>query len=166
MVSTSDAGTSRAGRLLDELAALVLPVVMPVVRRLPTVVLALATALTAVGVLVLVAATLNDAAIERNPEVATAEVLPGSDFSRTLVRFTTAAGETVVPEEGVFYPRGLRPGQIVRVEYAADDPDLVRVLGRDASVGVVPIALMTVVVWVVALPLYWRLRHGRWRWRR
>jgi len=153
-------GTRRA---LDEVAALVLPVVMPVVRRLPTVVIGLATMLTVLGGLVLIGAARDDAAITERSAVTTAEVLEGSGFSRTLVRFTTVDGQVVVPEFGVFYPVGLQPGDVVAVEYDTADPDRVRVLGRDASLGFLPILLGAVAVWTVALPLAWWLRRRQRR---
>jgi hypothetical protein len=158
------ASPAAAGRrLLDELAALLLPVVMPVVRRLPALILVLGAVITVMGVLTLVAAHRDDAKIEAHRAVATAEVQPGSDFSRTLITFTTANGETVSPERGVFYPRGLRPGQIVGVEYDSTHPERVRVLGRDASVGTLPIVALLVVLWAVALPIAFTLRGRQLR---
>lgn len=163
MSGPAAAGPSAKGRLLDELAGLLLPVVMPVVRRLPAIILVLTGLVSLVGVLVLVGAARDDAAIEANPAVTSAEVLPGSDFGRTLVRFTTENGETVVPEDGVFYPRGLRPGQSVWVEYDTTDPDRARVAGRDASVGYLPIGLLIVAVCGVALPIAFALRGRQLR---
>jgi hypothetical protein len=161
--SPAATGPGTTGRLLDELSGLLLPVVMPVVRRLPAIILILTGLVSLMGVLVVVGASRDDAAIEAHPAVATAEVLPGSDYSRTLIRFTTKNGETVVPEKGVFYPRGLEPGQIVRVEYDTTHPDLVRVLGRNASVGYVPIGLMICGVCAVALPIAFTLRGRQLR---
>jgi hypothetical protein len=158
MTTVSGAPPSATGRLLDELAGLLLPVVMPLVRRLPAMILVLAGLITLMGVLTLVGAHRDDAQIQAHSAVATAEVLPGSDFSRTLITFTTATGETVSPERGVFYPRGLQPGQIVRVEYDSTHPDRVRVLGRNASVGSLPIGIMLLVTWAVALPVGFSLR--------
>ena len=146
------------GRLIDELAALVVPVVMPVVRRLPAVILVVLALFTTVCVVTLWGAARDDAAIEAHSAVATAEVLPGSGFSRTLIRFTTADGQLVLPERGVFYPDGLQPGQIVRVEYDYTQPDRVRVLDRDASVGWLPIGLMLFGAWVTLMPLAFWLR--------
>ncbi len=150
-------------RLLDEVAALVLPVVMPVVRRLPAVVIGLAATATLLGVLALIGAARDDALISEHSAVTTAEVLEGSGLSRTLVRFTTADGQAVVPEFGVFYPVGLQPGDVVRVEYDATDPDRVRVFGRSAGLGVLPILLGTAALWVIALPLAWWLRRRQLR---
>ncbi|MCW2632511.1 MAG: hypothetical protein JWR88_1473 [Pseudonocardia sp.] len=150
-------------RLLDELAALVLPVVMPVVRRLPWVVIGIATMASVLGALVLVGAARDDALISEHSAITTAEVLEGSGFSRTLVRFTTQDGQAVVPEFGVFYPGGLQPGSFVRVEYDTTDSDRVRVFGRTASLGVLPILFGATVVWVLALPLAWWLRRRQAR---
>jgi hypothetical protein len=157
------ANAGSTGRLLDEAAGLLVPVVMPLVRRLPAMILVLAALCTVMGVLTLVGASRDDAAIDAHSAVATAQVLPGSNFSRTLITFTTQGGDTVTPEHGVFYPRGLQPGQIVRVEYDARHPDLVRVLGRDASVGYLPIALMLIVLWAIALPVAFTLRGRQLR---
>jgi len=148
-------------RLLDELEALVLPVVMPIVRRLPWVVIGIATMATVLGALVLIGAARDDALINEHSAVTTAEVLEGSGFSRTLVRFTTQDGQAVVPEFGVFYPGGLEPGDFVRVEYDTTDPDRVRVLGRTASLGVLPILFGVTLVWALALPLAWWLQRRK-----
>lgn len=126
-------------------------------------ILVLGALFTVMGVLVLLGASRDDAEIEAHPAVATAEVLPGSDFSRTLVRFTTRGGDTITPEKGVAYPRGLEPGQIVRVEYDSTHPERVRVLGRNASVGELPITLMILAMWAVALPLAFFLRDRQLR---
>lgn len=157
------ASPGSTGRLLDEAAGLLVPVVMPLMRRLPAMILILAALCTVMGILALVGASRDDSAIDRHSQLATAQVLPGSNFSRTLITFTTQSGDTVTPEHGVFYPRGLQPGQIVRVEYDGTHPDRVRVLGRTASVGYLPIALMLVALWAVALPVAFTLRTKQLR---
>ena len=165
-VSSTGSGTAAgqpSGRLVDEAAGLLVPVVMPVIRRLPAMILVLGALCTVMGVLALVGASRDDSEITKHSAVATAQVLPGSNFSRTLVTFTTQDGGTVTPEHGVFYPRGLQPGQIVRVEYDTEHPDLVRVLGRSASVGYLPITLMIVGLWAVALPVAFHLRGKQLR---
>ncbi|HEY2203802.1 MAG TPA: DUF3592 domain-containing protein [Pseudonocardia sp.] len=161
-VQTGGAPRGR-GRLLDEAAGLSLPVVMPLIRRLPAMILVLGGLITLMGVLVMVGAHKDDLAIDRHVGVATAEVLPGSSFNRTLIRYATEDGASVLPENGVFYPRDLQPGQIVRVEYDRADPDRVRVLGRTASVGWLPLSLMVVGTWVVLLPLAFTLRGRQLR---
>jgi hypothetical protein len=93
--------------------------------------------------------------------VATAEVLDGSSFSRTLVRFPLANGQAVVPERGVQYPRGLRAGETVAVEYDLSDPDRVRVAGRSVVDRVGVMLLGVAGVWVVLGPLALWLRRRR-----
>lgn len=148
-------------RAVDELAALVRPGVRVVGRRLPEIVAGLAVLVTVLAVLAVTGAALDDRAIAANPAVAQAEVLGGSTFARTLVRFTVANGEAVVPEHGVFYPRGLREGERIAVEYDVTEPDLVRVVGRSALETSVPLLLGVVVMWAVLVPLALWLRRRR-----
>jgi hypothetical protein len=145
--ASPDAAARTRGSLLDEFAIL----------------LVLASFITLIAVLVMVGAHRDDLAIDRHTGVATAEVLTGSGLSRTLVRFTTDDGRIVVPEKGVFYPRGLRPGQILRVEYDRTDPDRVRVLGRTAAVGLVPISLGILGTWAMLGPTAFALRGRQLR---
>jgi hypothetical protein len=147
-------------RAVDEIAALVLPVVRAVVRYLPEILAGLAVLSTVLAGLALAGAVIDDRKIDANPAVAEADVLRGSSFSRTLVLFTVANGEAVVPDHGVFYPRGLEDGQKIAVEYDVTKPSLVRVAGRSAVDGVIPLGLGVVVTWAVLGPL------TVWLWRR
>lgn len=133
------------------------------VRRLPEIVVAVAALLTVVACCTLIGAAANDRAITRSPGIAQAEVLDGSSSGRALVRFRTATGETVVPEHGVFYPRGLRVGDSVAVEYAVDDPDLVRVAGRSFVDGLPALAAAVLIGWLLLTPLALWLRRRRRR---
>lgn len=149
-------------RAIDELAVLVRPLVRAVAGRLPEIVAGLAVLATLLSGLALAAAVLDDRAIAANPAVAEAEVLEGSTFARTLVRFTVASGEAVVPERGVSYPRGLSAGTEVAVEYDVTDPDVVRVAGRSALDAVGPLLLGVLAVWAVLGPLaLWLFRRRR-----
>lgn len=148
---------------VDELAATVRPAVAQVRRRAPEIVLGIAVLVTVLSGLALVGSALDDAAIDRNPATAQAEVLEGSTFLRTLVRFTIANGQAVVPERGVFHPRGLSPGQVVAVEYDVTDPELVRVAGRSTASGSWPLIVTVVLTWVVLAPLSVWLRRRRAR---
>jgi hypothetical protein len=154
------AGT-QGTRAVDELASLVRPVGQFIARRASEIVTVVAVLVTALGVIALVGAAVDDRAIADNRAVAQAEVLEGSTFARTLVRFTVANGEAVVPELGVFYPRGLEPGDSVAVEYDVTNPDLVRVVGRSALDGVLPLTLGLVAVWGALGPLAIWLRRRR-----
>jgi hypothetical protein len=157
---TTGSGTTRT-RAADELASLVRPLVRAVAGRLPEIVAGIAVLTTVLAVLAVAGAAVDDRAIAANPAVAEAEVLDGSTFARTLVRFTVANGEAVVPELGVFYPRGLQVGESVAVEYDVTDPELVRVAGRSALDGVLPMLLGVAVVWAVLTPLAHWLRRRR-----
>jgi hypothetical protein len=157
---TTGTGTGRT-RAVDELASLLQPIGRAVSRRRAEIVAAIAVLVTVLAALALVGAAIDDRAISGNPAVAEAEVLEGSTFVRTLVRFTVANGEAVVPEGGVFYPRGLQVGESVAVEYDVTNPDLVRVYGRSALDGVLPLAGGVAVVWAVLLPLALWLRRRR-----
>jgi hypothetical protein len=137
-----------------ELVETVAPALRAVRRRVPEVVFGIGLVITGLATL---------AAIDANRGVATAEVLEGSSFSRTLVRFTVAGGQAVVPERGVQYPRGLEPGDTVAVEYDLSDPEQVRVAGRSAIDGIVPTLLGLAAVWTVLGPLALWLRRRRTR---
>jgi len=80
----------------------------------------------------------------------------GPDTARTV-----AGGQSVVPERGVQYPRGLATGDTVTVEYDLSDPEQVRVAGRSVLDGVVPTLLGVAAVWAVLGPLALWLRRRR-----
>ncbi len=154
--------TSRTnGGVIGELRVLVTPVGRAMSRRLPEIVAGLAVLVTVLAGFALVGAALDDRAIAANPALAQADVLEGSTFTRTLVRFTVANGESVVPEGGVFYPRGLAPGSTVAVEYDVTAPDLVRVAGRSAVDGLLPLGATVLLTWLALGPLAWWLRRRR-----
>lgn len=121
-------------------------------------VLVLAGLVTALVLLSLAGAARDDATIGASTGQATAEVLSTSG-SRTVVRFATPDGEVYTPQQGVAYPSGLVAGQLVRVEYATADPALVRVAGRSWVVGLPAAVLVVGLVWALAAPLAWWLRH-------
>lgn len=120
-------------------------------RRLGAALLAGAAVLTLTCVLALLGAWRDDAAIDARTGRVTAEVV-SSTFGRTIIRFATPDGVVHSPQRGVLYPRGLEPGQLVRVEYDAANPDLVRVADRGFELGVLPIALTVIGIWVVFTP--------------
>jgi len=148
-------------RAIDELASLLRPVGVVLSRRLAEIVLGLAVLITVLSVFAIAGAAVDDRAIAANPATAQADVLEGSSFTRTLVRFTVANGEVWVPERGVFYPRGLQVGSTIAVEYDVTDPDLVRVAGRSALGSMVPLLLSTLAGWLVLGPLALWIRRRR-----
>ncbi|WP_300007355.1 DUF3592 domain-containing protein [Pseudonocardia sp.] len=152
---------STGTRAFDEVAAAVRPAAAVLRRRLPELVLGLAVLVTVLAGLALAGSAIDDAAIDDDLATARAEVLDGSTFFRTLVRFTMDNGQTVVPENGVFHPRGVDPGQLVQVEYSASDPELVRVAGRSTVGGAAPLLVGVACTWVLLGPLALWLRRRR-----
>lgn len=137
--------------------------VRPAARKAPEIVVAVGLVISVLLGLVLVAAARNDAHIDASISGAVGEVLEGGSGPHVYVRFTTGEGAVLTPEDGVFYPRGLEPGQLVRVEYDRTDPELVRVAGRTWTEGLVPVALGLLVLWAVVGPGAWALGRARRR---
>ena len=146
-------------RVTDELADLVGPAARAISRTRAQIVLGAAVVITLLCTFALAGAAIDDGRITANEGVAQAEVLDGSTFFRTLVRFTVANGDVVVPELGVSYPRGLTPGTSIAVEYDVTDSDRVRVAGRSALESAGPLATVVVVTWLVLFPVARRMRR-------
>ncbi len=121
-----------------------------------------ATAISALAVLLVLAAWRDDMLIASDKGVASAEVLSAGRL-RSAVTFVTPDGVTRNPRLGVLYPTKLTAGERINVEYSLSDPELVRVAGRDARVAIVPALSVIVVVWLIALPTVWLLRRLRRR---
>lgn len=149
------------GELIDATRITVRAVTGWLRRRLPECVVGAAVLVTLLVVLAFAGSLLDDRTIAADRVITTAEVLDGSSFSRTLVRFTLADGQAVVPERGVLYPRGLTPGTTLLVEYSAAEPEVVRVAGRTAFDRIGPLAGVVGVTWLVLGPLAWWLRDRR-----
>ncbi|WP_067674611.1 DUF3592 domain-containing protein [Nocardia miyunensis] len=131
-------------------------------RRIRIGVLIAATAISALAVLLVLAAWRDDMLIASDKGVASAEVLSAGRL-RSAVTFVTPDGVTRNPRLGVLYPTKLTAGERINVEYSLSDPELVRVAGRDARVAIVPALSVIVVVWLIALPTVWLLRRLRRR---
>ncbi|PTR31306.1 hypothetical protein C8K36_101333 [Rhodococcus sp. OK519] len=129
-----------------------------VARRAAVAVVVVATGISVLAVLLVLAAWRNDRTIESDMGTATAEVLSAGSL-RSAVSFVTPDGVTHNPKLGVLYPTNLTAGQRIDVEYARNEPDLVRVAGRDASVAIVPAGSVIVVTWFLALPVLLVLRR-------
>jgi len=127
-------------------------------RVLGTALLVLAAVLTFLCAMVLIGAWRDDVAISTHTGKASAEVVSVS-FARTIIRFTTPDGAVHSPRTGVLYPRGLEPGQLVRIEYDVRNPDLARVAERDVSLGLIPALITAVAGWLVLAPLGLWLRR-------
>ncbi len=145
--------------MIDEVKDLVGPAARAISRTRAQIVLGVAVVITLLCGFALAGAAVDDAKITANQAVARAEVLEGSTFFRTLVRFPLPNGDVAVPELGVAYPRGLTPGTFVTVEYDVTDAVHVRVAGRTALGASAPLLVVIVVTWVLALPLARRMRR-------
>lgn len=91
----------------------------------------------------------NDRQIERHMGVAAAEVLDAGP-RRSTIEFVTPDRRTYRPELGVLYPSELETGMRIYVEYDKNNPDLVRVQDRNASLAIIPAGSIAVVGWLVA----------------
>lgn len=125
---------------------------------LGTVLLVVPAVISFLALMLLIGAWRDDVAIESHLGKATAEVVSVS-YGRTIIRFATADGAVHSPPKGVLYPRGVEPGQLVRIEYDTRNPDLARIAERGVSDGVVKILATAVGVWVLAVPGWWLRRR-------
>ncbi|MEV0296799.1 DUF3592 domain-containing protein [Nocardia sp. NPDC050710] len=130
-------------------------------RRVKIGVITAATVVSVLMALLVLAAWRNDYLISSDKGVTTAEVLSAGRL-RSAVIYVTPDGETHNPKVGVLYPTNLTAGERINVEYNREDPDLVRVAGRDVRVAILPALSVIVVAWLLALPTLWILvRVGR-----
>src|SRR5262245_66339817 len=81
--------------------------------------------------------------------VAEANVLSAGP-RRSTIEFVTPDRVTYRPELGVLYPSELDTGMRIYVEYDKNDPDLVRVQHRNASLAIIPAGSIAVVGWLIA----------------
>ena len=162
MTSPNGSSADRPGpdSPLAELVETVVPALRLIRRRAAEIVVGVAVVVTALAALALTGAAVDDAAIDADRGVATAEVLDVSS-SRTLIRFPGPDGQAVVPERGVQYPRGLATGDAITVEYSLSDPEQVRVAGRSVVDGILPMLLGVAAVWAVLGPVALWLRRRR-----
>ncbi|NKY54250.1 DUF3592 domain-containing protein [Nocardia vermiculata] len=127
-------------------------------RRTRITLVVIATAVSVLAVLLVLAAWRDDMLISSDKGVTSAEVLSAGRL-RSAVTYVTPDGVTHNPKVGVLYPTKLTAGERINVEYSRSDPELVRVAGRDARVAIIPALSVIVVVWAVALPVLWALRR-------
>lgn len=118
--------------------------------------------LSALIVLLVLAAWRNDYLISSDKGVTAAEVLSAGRL-RSAVIYVTPDGKTHNPKVGVLYPTNLTAGERINVEYNRKDPDLVRVAGRDVRVAIQPALSVILVVWAIALPTMWLLLRAQRR---
>jgi hypothetical protein len=118
-----------------------------IIRRLRIAVVIVGCLVTLQSVLLVLGAWRNDHQIEGNMGVAAAEVLDAGP-RRSTIEFVTPDRVTYRPELGVLYPSELDTGMRIYVEYDKDNPDLVRVQDRNASLAIIPAASIAIVGWM------------------
>lgn len=121
-----------------------------VFRRIRIGIVLLACLVTLQSLLMVVGAWRNDRQIERHMGVAAAEVLSAGP-RRSTIEFVTPDRVTYRPELGVLYPSELETGMRIYVEYDMNNPDLVRVRDRNASLAIIPAGSIAVVGWLIAV---------------
>lgn len=92
---------------------------------------------------------LNDRSIEAHPGRALAQVVSVGSY-RTTVDYQDEDGIYHSPSTGLLYPTGLGEGQKVWVNYSTDDPDLVKVEGRQWTLSIIPALSVGAVASVIA----------------
>ena len=120
-----------------------------VFRRIRIGIVVLACLVTLQSILLVFGAWRNDRQIERHMGVAEATVLDAGP-RRSTIEFVTPDRITYRPELGVLYPSELENGMRIYVEYDINNPDLVRVQHRNASLAIIPAGSIAVVGWLVA----------------
>ena len=120
-----------------------------VFRRIRIGLIVAACLVTLQSVLLVFGAWRNDRQIERHMGVAEANVLNAGP-RRSTIEFVTRDRVTYRPELGVLYPSELENGMRIYVEYDKNNPDLVRVQHRNASLAIIPAGSIAVVGWLVA----------------
>ncbi|MBO0679180.1 DUF3592 domain-containing protein [Mycolicibacterium sp. S2-37] len=123
--------------------------VQRIIRRIRIGVVIVALLVTLQSVLMVVGAWRDDRQIERNMGVAEANVLSAGP-RRSTIEFVTPDRITYRPELGVLYPSELETGMRIYVEYDRNNPDLVRVQDRNASLAIIPAGSIAVVGWLIA----------------
>ena len=120
-----------------------------VYRRIRIGIIIAACLVTLQSVLLVFGAWRNDRQIERHMGVAEANVLNAGP-RRSTIEFVTPDRVTYRPELGVLYPSELENGMRIYVEYDTNNPDLVRVQDRNASLAIIPAGSIAVVGWLIA----------------
>ena len=120
-----------------------------ILRRLRIGIVIAACLVTLQSVLLVLGAWRNDRQIERHMGVAEANVLSAGP-RRSTIEFVTPDRTTYRPELGVLYPSELDTGMRIYVEYDKNNPDLVRVQDRNASLAIIPAGSIAMVAWLVA----------------
>ena len=103
---------------------------------------------------------INDQKINDDPQRALGTIT-GVDWMRTAVEYQDAEGIYYQPSTGLLYPTGLAPGQQVWVTYAGDNPELVKVEGREWTLSIIPAISVAVVSSLIAGGVWWLVNYRK-----
>lgn len=129
-------------------------------RRLQQLILGLYAAALLLAAAMVLGPAMNDAAIARDPGRGIATVT-SVDRWRATVQYQDEDGRLHTPRSGVLYPTGLREGQRVWVTYAKDNPQLVKVEGRDWRLALLPAGSVALVASLVAVGAWLVVKNSR-----
>lgn len=129
-------------------------------RRVNQLIVALYAAALLAAVAMVVGPFLNDMKISANPQRSMGTIT-GVDWMRTAVEYQDADGIYYQPSSGLLYPTGLAEGQQVWVIYAGDNPELVKVEGREWTLAIIPALSVAVVASLIAGGTWWLANRRR-----
>ncbi|WKD60273.1 hypothetical protein CCICO_01075 [Corynebacterium ciconiae DSM 44920] len=130
-----------------------------IARRLRQLVIVLYSAVVLMSMGMVGAAIMNDHAISSNPGRALARVT-NEDWLRTTVEFQDERGMFHVPPSGLLYPSDLGVGQRVWVNYSTDNPNLVKVEGRNWTLAIIPALSVLSIATAIGAGLWWFIGHS------
>ena len=131
-------------------------------RRLNQLIVALYAVAILAAVAMVAGPFLKDLKIAANPQRALGTVT-GVDWMRTAVEYQDSDGIYHQPSSGLLYPTGLAAGQQVWVTFSGDDPELVKVEGREWTLSIIPAISVAVVSSIGAGGAWWLVNYRRSR---
>lgn len=100
-------------------------------------VLAIAASMLVFAIFMVVGCFMSDLHIDRHYATTYARV-EAVESNAAYVSFVDRSGRVINPDRGVFYPTGVHPGQQVRIDYDATNPNFVRISGRNWTLSLIP----------------------------
>lgn len=131
-------------------------------RRVNQLIVGLYAAALLAAVAMVVGPFINDMKIGADPQRALGTIT-GVDWMRTAVEYQDEEGIYYQPSSGLLYPTGLATGQQVWVTYAGDNPELVKVEGREWTLSIIPALSVAAVSSLIAGGAWWLVNYRRKR---
>src|SRR5699024_2323885 len=131
-------------------------------RRLNQLIVALYAVAILAAVALVAGPVLHDLKIAANPQRALGTVT-GVDWRPPAAEYRARGGIHQQPASGLLYPTALAAGQQVWVTFSGDDPELVKVEGREWTLSIIPAISVAVVSSIVAGGAWWLVNYRRSR---